>query len=154
MVLSLLQLFWDNIDFVHWDLHYNNLQVNPFTGEIKLFDFDLSEVYNSVSMVKYSLGREIDMFIEEASDKACLINFNIKLLGHYYDYYRFILEPRENHRNLSDHIIDNIIPEEYKNDGSLSNNKKIVFGLKALHILNPTQILNLHAGKKMHFYKD
>ena len=76
------------------------------------------------------------MFAEEASDKAALNNFNIKLLGHYYDYYRFISEPRENHRNLSDHITDNIIPEEYKNDGSLSNNKKIVLGLKALHILN------------------
>ena len=81
-VCNILRLFFRIKQFCHWDLHSNNLLVNGITGEIKLFDFDLSEIYNSVSDIR-------DGRCEFLADPRVIIKDQ---LGHLFDYYRLIIE--------------------------------------------------------------
>jgi hypothetical protein len=78
---NIIRLFYENKQFRHMDLHAGNLLVNEITGEIKLFDFDLSEVNGSISDLKTRLN-----FM---SDGQVLVK---PVFGHLYDYYRGIIE--------------------------------------------------------------
>jgi hypothetical protein len=79
-VCNILRLFYRKNHFCHWDLHGDNLLVNGMTGEIKLFDFDLSEVHRSISSIR-------DGRIEFITDPRIIVKDQ---LGHLYDYYRLI----------------------------------------------------------------
>lgn len=95
---NILHLFYNEKQFCHWDLHGENILVNGRTGEIKLFDFDFSTVYNTMS-IAYD-GR-LD-FID---------NKNVKLrtgdiFGHLYDYYRLIYENIIYYPEFNDYFIN------------------------------------------------
>ena len=82
---TLLRLFNSIKGYCHWDLHYHNLLVNPITGEVKFFDFDLSDVHNTVSNIHERLTF---LFDEDNIRDICYK----QVLGHLYDYFRFIIE--------------------------------------------------------------
>lgn len=96
----LLRLFYDTKQFCHWDLHSNNILVNPENGEVKLFDFDLSSVNGSISDVyqayKWAITDPSQIDFDKIRDK-----FICKpVLGHLFDYWRFIILNVVQYENL------------------------------------------------------
>jgi len=96
----LLRLFYETKQFCHWDLHSNNILVNPENGEVKLFDFDLSSVYGSISDVykdqPWATTDLRQIGFDKLKDK-----FSCKpVLGHLFDYWRFIILNVVQYKNL------------------------------------------------------
>jgi hypothetical protein len=98
---TLLRLFNTIKGYCHWDLHYHNLLVNPRTGEVKFFDFDLSDVHNSVS----NIHERLPFLLDEDNKRTICYK---PILGHLYDYYRFIIETIDNEQNLRRELIKQI----------------------------------------------
>ena len=140
--VSLLNLFWNTKGYVHWDLHYDNLLVNPDNGEVKFFDFDLSEVGDSLSIRNIVLTDELDQIINKFRElypnenPNIFDSFNSKLLGHMYDFYRFIIEPLEYNIKFRQYINNNILPDNINNNADMSWYRKIISGFIVLGILN------------------
>lgn len=107
---SLLRLFNTIKGYCHWDLHYHNLLVNPRTSEVKFFDFDLSDVHNTISDIHERLPFLID---EYRKREIC---YKPKL-GHLYDYFRFIIETIDNSPYLRSEI-----PKKMSEKGIKCNN--------------------------------
>ena len=113
---NILKLFYENKKFRHMDFHVGNLLVNAVTGEIKLFDFDLTEVHKSESDV---INRYNFMNDQLVSVKP--------VFGHLYDYYRFIIENLFYYPNLK---------QELYRQTQTSNQTELLAYFKANHTLN------------------
>lgn len=157
--ISLLTLFWDHKKYIHWDLHYDNLLVNPNNGEVKFFDFDFSEVDNSLSIRNTILTHEIDTIIHffkqlhPNQNQHMFDNFDRKLLGHIYDYYRFVIEPLEYDEDYRRYISNNLIPAHINANVNLSWYRKIVTGFIDLGIFtvkNPPNFNTIHVNYMQH----
>ena len=157
--VSLLKLFWDDKKYIHWDLHYDNLLVNPNNGEVKFFDFDFSEVGNSLSIRKRILTNEIDTIIHffkqlhHNQNQHMFDNFDRKLLGHIYDYYRFVIEPLEYDEDYRRYISNYLIPAHINANVNLSWYRKIVTGFIDLGIFtvkNPPNFNPIHVNYMQH----
>lgn len=157
--ISLLKLFWNNKQYIHWDLHYDNLLVNPNNGEVKFFDFDFSEVYDSLSIRNRILTHEIDSIIDffkllhPNQNQHMFDNFDRKLLGHIYDYYRFVIEPLEYDHNYRQYITNNLIPAYIKANPGLSWYRKIVTGfidLGIFTVIDPPNFNDIHVNYMQH----
>ena len=98
--VELLQSCFNKCGFVHWDFHHGNILCNPATNQVKLFDFDLSEMdyvnnkgikMRSVSWKDDAYGVYLDIL-----EKKNKYNMSVSDIGKYagkcYDYYRFMSE--------------------------------------------------------------
>jgi len=89
--IELLSACFNKCKFVHWDLHHHNILVNVKTNQVKLFDFDFSELnYGSNPNVRSESKKSIGY--EDAL--KCFKNapHYIPYAGYCYDVYRLIIE--------------------------------------------------------------
>ena len=129
---AILNLFYQHKAFCHWDLHSGNLLVNENTGDIKLFDFDLSEVYNSISDIRtrYQFCNMPGIIVKP-------------VFPHLFDYYRLIIETINSNDYLRDFIF---------NETNVISNTQLIEYFYNNDILN--RINNHYTQEEINKYKE
>ena len=96
--VELLQSCFNKCGFVHWDFHHGNILCNPATNQVKLFDFDLSEMdyVNNKDIKMRSVSWKDDAYGVYLDILENKYNMSVSDIGKYagkcYDYYRFMSE--------------------------------------------------------------
>lgn len=108
-LIRLLYYLNSNYDFVHWDLHFDNLLVLKSATNFLLYDFDLSTIDTVPSN---EIGTRITAIhdIQEQMDSNDFLYY-----GFYYDLINFMLRFNDEIRmKLYDECSDELIPRKMK----------------------------------------
>jgi hypothetical protein len=100
--MKLLHKCFEHCGFVHWDFHGGNILVDTTNGNIKLYDFDFSEIdiKKIAGVTIRSKSRIYDAFyFDKLLEHHDIRNTTpeekkhiIKYMGHFYDYHRLMYD--------------------------------------------------------------
>ena len=138
--VNLLNKCFEKCGFVHWDFHHGNILCNPATNQVKLFDFDLSELdyvdneensKRSVSWKDSPYGDALlDLAIDYKPENIDEIE-QAKYAGRCYDYYRLLAE-QEPYANI---VLPKCKSEHFK-DEELKKGQYKEFEQKLIDAIN------------------